>query len=196
MGRIYNNITDLVGNTPLVRLGRVNDTQATIVAKLEYFNPASSVKDRIGLAMIEAAERAGTIAPGKTVIVEPTSGNTGIGLAFVAAAKGYRIILTMPDNMSLERRKLLRGFGADLVLTPAAERMPGSIKKSRGDRGRDPQLMDPAAVRKPGQPRGPSPHHRRGAVERYRWEDRHSGGRHRHWRNDHRRGRGDQAAQA
>src|SRR5262249_58059952 len=126
------NITELVGNTPLVRLGRVNDTQATIVAKLEFFNPASSVKDRIGLSMIEAAERAGKISPGKTVIVEPTSGNTGIGLPFVAAARAHRIILTMPDNMSIERRKLLRGFCADLVLAPAAERLPRAIKKTPG----------------------------------------------------------------
>lgn len=130
MGKIYESIIDTIGNTPLVKVRRVNDTQATILAKLEFFNPGGSVKDRIGYSMIEAAEREGRIAPGRTTIVEPTSGNTGIALALVCAAKGYRLILTMPDTMSIERRKLLRAYGAELVLTPGAEGMRGAIAQA------------------------------------------------------------------
>ena len=128
---IAESITDLVGRTPLVHLGRIDaGTGARILGKLESFNPAGSVKDRIGLAMIEAAERDGHLVPGTSVIVEPTSGNTGIALAFVAAAKGYRCILTMPETMSMERRNLLRAYGAELVLTPGTDGMRGAIAKA------------------------------------------------------------------
>lgn len=126
--RIFNNVTEMVGNTPLVRLNRIaSDAAATVVAKLEYQNPAHSVKDRIGLSMIEAAERDGLIGP-DTVIVEPTSGNTGIALAMVCAQRGYRLIVTMPETVSQERRKVLRAFGAELVLTPGDKGMAGAIE--------------------------------------------------------------------
>jgi len=129
MTRIHNSLTELIGGTPLVRLNNVNQGQAEIVAKLEYFNPGGSVKDRIALAMITKAEEEGLINE-KTVIIEPTSGNTGIGLAMVSATRGYRLILTMPETMSIERRKLLKSYGAELVLTPGAEGMKGAIKEA------------------------------------------------------------------
>lgn len=150
---IIESMTDLVGGTPLVRLSRLSEgTGATILGKLEAANPAGSVKDRIGLAMIEAAEQAGLITPGESVIVEPTSGNTGIALAFVAAAKGYRCILTMPETMSMERRALLKAYGAELVLTPGTEGMRGAIDHAREIAEETPGAFIPQQFENPANP--------------------------------------------
>jgi len=164
--KIANSVTDLIGNTPLVRINRMaKGLGATVVAKLEFQNPAHSVKDRIGLSMIEAAEKAGRIKP-DTIILEPTSGNTGIGLAMVCAARGYKCAFVMPDTMSKERRMLLRGYGAELVLTPGAERMPGAIKKAEEMAAADSRYFIPQQFENPANPEV----HRRTTAEEI-WND-------------------------
>ena len=150
--RIANDVTELVGNTPLVRIRRLTEgAKADVVAKLEFYSPAHSVKDRIGVSMIDAAEKAGKIKP-DTIILEPTSGNTGIGLAFVCAARGYKLVLTMPDTMSKERRMLLRAYGAELILTPGSEGMPGCIKRTEELAASDPRYFIPQQFQNPANP--------------------------------------------
>ncbi|PBB67548.1 cysteine synthase A [Mesorhizobium sp. WSM4312] len=154
-GRIYSSITDTIGDTPLVRLDKLAKEKgvvAKLVAKLEFFNPIASVKDRIGVAMIEALEAAGKIAPGKTTLIEPTSGNTGIALAFAAAAKGYKLILTMPETMSVERRKMLALLGAELVLTEGPKGMKGAIAKADELAATIPNAVIPQQFENPANP--------------------------------------------
>ncbi len=152
MARIYEDITKTIGNTPLVKLNNVAmGLEATIVAKMESFNPMASVKDRIGIAMIEAAEKASLISK-NTIIIEPTSGNTGIALAFVAAARGYKLILTMPDTMSIERRDLLKAFGAEIVLTPGSEGMRGAVNKAEELLKNTPNAFMPQQFKNPANP--------------------------------------------
>ena len=139
---VYNNILESCGNTPLVKIGKMNSSSAEIFAKVEFFNPGGSVKDRVGIAMIEEAEKSGKLAPG-ALIIEPTSGNTGIGLAIAAAIKGYPLILTMPDTMSIERRKLLAAYGAQIVLTPGKDGMQGAIEKAEALRNENPGSFIP-----------------------------------------------------
>lgn len=163
---IVNDVTDLIGNTPLVRINRLTEgLKAKVVAKLEYFNPAHSVKDRIGLSMIVAAEEADLIKQ-DTIILEPTSGNTGIALAFVCAARGYRLALTMPDTMSKERRMLLRAYGAELILTPGNEGMPGAIRKAEELAASDSRYFIPQQFTNPANPEI----HRRTTAEEI-WRD-------------------------
>ena len=189
-GRIYASITDTIGDTPLVRIDRIAKEKgvvAHLLAKLEFFNPISSVKDRIGVSMIDALELQGKISPGRGVLVEPTSGNTGIALAFVAAARGYKLILVMPELMSIERRKMLALLGAELVLTPAPLGMKGAIAKANEIVASTPGAIMPQQFENPANPEI----HRRTTAEEIL--ERHSGrsGHHRlggrNWRHDHRR---------
>jgi cysteine synthase A len=164
--KIANSVTELIGNTPLVRINRLTEgAKAEVAAKLEFYNPAHSVKDRIGMAMVDAAEQAGKIKP-ETIILEPTSGNTGIGLAMVCAARGYRCALTMPETMSRERRMLLRAYGADLILTPGSEGMTGAIRKAEELAASDARYFIPQQFQNPANPEI----HRRTTAEEI-WRD-------------------------
>lgn len=165
--KIANNVTEAIGNTPLVRLNRLITGAATVAVKLEYLNPAHSVKDRIGAAMIDAAEARGEIRP-DTILIEATSGNTGIALAMVAASRGYRLVLTMPETMSRERRALLRAFGAELILTPGAEGMPGAIRKMEELIASDARYLP---LRQFNNPANPEVHRRTTAEEIWRDTD-------------------------
>ncbi|THD44205.1 MAG: cysteine synthase A [Bradyrhizobium sp.] len=168
-GRIYESITDTIGDTPLVRMDRIakeRGVRARLLAKLEFFNPIASVKDRIGVAMIDALEAQGRLAPGRGVLVEPTSGNTGIALAFVAAARGYKLILVMPESMSVERRKMLALLGAELVLTPASQGMKGAIAKANEIVAATPGAVIPQQFENPANPEI----HRRTTAEEI-WND-------------------------
>lgn len=154
-GRIYNSITQTIGDTPIVRLDRLareKGVAGNLLAKLEFFNPIASVKDRIGVNMIESLEMSGTIAPGRNVLIEPTSGNTGIALAFVAAARGYRLILVMPESMSMERRKMLALLGAELILTPAAQGMKGALARAAEVAAETPGAVIPQQFENPANP--------------------------------------------
>ncbi len=187
MVNIAADMTELIGRTPLVKLNRVTGkVEAEVVAKLEYFNPCGSVKDRIGVSMIEAAEREGRINPGRTTIVEPTSGNTGIALAWACAAKGYRLVVTMPETMSLERRNLLKALGATLVLTPGGEGMRGAIAKAREMEETSRDYFVPQQFSNPANPESAPPHHRRGDLGGHGWPGRRTGGRGRDGRHHHR----------
>jgi len=170
-GRIYTSITETIGDTPMVRLDKIakaKGVKARLVAKLEFFNPIASVKDRIGVSMIDALEATGTIEPGKTTLVEPTSGNTGIALAFVAAARGYKLILVMPESMSIERRKMLQLLGAELVLTPAPQGMKGAIARAHELIEATPGAVMPQQFENPANPEI----HRRTTAEEI-WNDTH-----------------------